>query len=82
MKSKLNVISHRVVELTPHLSYLRKIQKFVIGKKSTVGDRPAARRKEAGVLTWDRMPFAAKNMQTSEDCMAQNADVSFQNVDL
>jgi len=47
-----------------------KCSKFVVGKKSNVGDRPATRRKDAPI-SWDRMPFAAKTILTQEDVEEQ-----------
>ncbi|KLO06964.1 hypothetical protein SCHPADRAFT_1002012 [Schizopora paradoxa] len=47
-----------------------KCSKFVVGKKSNVGDRPATRRKEVPI-SWDRMPFAAKPILTQEDIEEQ-----------
>ncbi|KAL5501640.1 SCC2 [Sanghuangporus vaninii] len=49
-----------------------KCQKFVLGKKSTIGDRPAVRRRDIGI-SWERMPFAVKAIRTIEDVQAQRA---------
>ncbi|KAH8114301.1 hypothetical protein DFH11DRAFT_1508962 [Phellopilus nigrolimitatus] len=43
-----------------------KCQKFIMGKKSAVGDRVATRRKDTAI-SWERMPFAVKPILTSED---------------
>ncbi|KAI0823297.1 hypothetical protein BC628DRAFT_1504458 [Trametes gibbosa] len=48
-----------------------KCSKFVIGKKSAVGDR-AATRKHERPLSWERLPFATASMVTSEDAAAQS----------
>ncbi|KAI0770449.1 hypothetical protein C8Q74DRAFT_1202231 [Fomes fomentarius] len=49
-----------------------KCSKFVIGKKSAVGDRPATRKHERP-LAWDALPSATAPMVTSEDAAAQIA---------
>ena len=51
-----------------------KCAKFVIGKKSNVGDRPAVRKHERP-LAWDSLPFATAPMVTSEDAAAQTTRV-------
>ncbi|EJC97952.1 uncharacterized protein FOMMEDRAFT_114738 [Fomitiporia mediterranea MF3/22] len=66
-----------IMLLKAHLKVLyglseEKCQKFVLGKKSAVGDRPAARRKET-VISWDRMPYAVKPIRTHEDVELQKA---------
>ncbi|THH23071.1 hypothetical protein EUX98_g8109 [Antrodiella citrinella] len=43
-----------------------KCSKWVIGKKTAVGDRPATRRHERPI-TWDRLPFATRPILTDED---------------
>ncbi|KAF8889236.1 hypothetical protein CPB85DRAFT_1441418 [Mucidula mucida] len=47
-----------------------KCNKFVIGKKSAVGDK-AVVRKHQNAIAWDRLPFASRPMLTSEDADAQ-----------
>ncbi|KAL5482593.1 SCC2 [Sanghuangporus weigelae] len=49
-----------------------KCQKFVLGKKSAIGDRPAVRRRDIGI-SWERMPFAAKAIRKIADVQAQRA---------
>ncbi|RDX49866.1 hypothetical protein OH76DRAFT_1556053 [Lentinus brumalis] len=49
-----------------------KCSKFVVGKKSAVGDRPATRKHERPI-SWDSLPFATAQMVTSEDAAAQTA---------
>ena len=53
---------------------IRKCAKFIIGKKSAVGDRPATRKHERP-LSWDSLPFAIAPMVTSEDMDAQSRRV-------
>ena len=53
----------------------RKCAKFVIGKKSAVGDRPATRKHERP-LSWESLPFATVPVVTSEDAQAQCTRVS------
>ncbi|KAI5117240.1 hypothetical protein M0805_001558 [Coniferiporia weirii] len=47
-----------------------KCQKFVMGKKSAAGDRPATRRRD-GAISWERMPFAVKPILTADEVEAQ-----------
>jgi len=47
-----------------------KCSKWVPGKKSALGDKPATRRKEVP-LVWDRMPYAAQPIRTVEDATVQ-----------
>ncbi|KAI8994107.1 hypothetical protein BD414DRAFT_481445 [Trametes punicea] len=72
-----SVIVAMIMLLKTHLKTLygiseEKCSKFVIGKKSAVGDRPAVRKHERP-LSWDRLPFATAPMLTSEDAAAQSA---------
>ena len=53
----------------------RKCAKFVVGKKSAVGDRPATRKHERPI-SWDSLPFATAPMVTSQDAAAQTTRVS------
>ncbi|KAI0754694.1 hypothetical protein C8Q80DRAFT_1094239 [Daedaleopsis nitida] len=64
-----------IMLLKSHLKTLyglseEKCSKFVIGKKSAVGDRPASRKHERP-LSWDGLPFASAPVVTSEDAAAQ-----------
>ncbi|KAH9924608.1 uncharacterized protein BXZ73DRAFT_50340 [Epithele typhae] len=70
-----SVVVAVIMLLKTHLKVLyglseEKCAKFVIGKKSAVGDRPAVRKHERPIL-WDALPFATSPMVTSEDCAAQ-----------
>ncbi|CAL1713404.1 unnamed protein product [Somion occarium] len=47
-----------------------KCSKFVVGKKSAIGDRPATRRHERPI-SWERIPFATAHLQTSQDVEVQ-----------
>jgi cohesin loading factor subunit SCC2 len=47
-----------------------KCSKFVTGKKSAIGDKPAAKRHEKPI-SWDRLPFATTPLLTSEDLNVQ-----------
>ncbi|KAF7299415.1 Sister chromatid cohesion protein [Mycena indigotica] len=47
-----------------------KCSKFVMNKKSAVGDRPATP-KHRNAISWDRLPFATAPILTSDDCEAQ-----------
>ncbi|KAI1793228.1 hypothetical protein LXA43DRAFT_1124268 [Ganoderma leucocontextum] len=72
-----SVIVAMIMLLKTHLKTLyglseEKCAKFVIGKKSAVGDRPATRKHERP-LSWDSLPFATAPMVTSEDADAQSA---------
>ena len=68
--------AHSCACRTPMLTVpFRKCAKFVIGKKSAVGDRPATRKHERP-LSWDSLPFAAAPIVTSEDADVQSARVS------
>ncbi|KAI0366939.1 hypothetical protein BV20DRAFT_951369 [Pilatotrama ljubarskyi] len=71
-----SVIVAMIMLLKAHLKTLygiseEKCSKFVIGKKSAVGDRPATRKHERP-LSWERLPFATTPMLTSEDVTAQS----------
>lgn len=52
-----------------------KCQKFVLGKKSTVGDRPATRKRDVPI-SWERMPFIEKPLLSQEDTEEQKERVS------
>ncbi|KAI0643094.1 hypothetical protein C8Q79DRAFT_1002826 [Trametes meyenii] len=71
-----SVIVAMIMLLKAHLKALygiseEKCLKFVIGKKSAVGDRPATRKHERP-LSWERLPFASAPMLTSEDTAVQS----------
>ncbi|OSD02424.1 hypothetical protein PYCCODRAFT_1410918 [Trametes coccinea BRFM310] len=71
-----SVIIAMIMMLKLHLKTLygiseEKCAKFVIGKKTAVGDRPAVRKHERP-LSWERLPFATAPMLTSEDVAAQS----------
>lgn len=53
---------------------LSKCNKFSLGKKSAVGDRPAIKRNEKAI-SWDRLPFATAPLLTSEDVEVQKIRV-------
>ncbi len=55
-------------------SFFRKCNKFVIGKKSAMGDKPATRRYDTPI-TWDRLPYATTPLFTTEDLKNQKARV-------
>jgi hypothetical protein len=52
-----------------------KCMKFVPGKKSALGDKPAVRKHEHP-LTWERLPFATRPVLTAADAEAQKKTVS------
>ncbi|KAK7676367.1 hypothetical protein QCA50_020671 [Cerrena zonata] len=47
-----------------------KCSKFVLGKRSTIGDKPASRRHEKPI-SWERIPFAVTEVQTTQDVEVQ-----------
>jgi len=49
-----------------------KCNKFVLGKKSAIGDKPAVKRHDKPV-SWDRLPFATAQILTTEDVENQKA---------
>ncbi|EJF61054.1 hypothetical protein DICSQDRAFT_170603 [Dichomitus squalens LYAD-421 SS1] len=72
-----SVIVAMVMLLKAHLKTLyglseEKCAKFVVGKKSAVGDRPATRKHERP-LSWEPLPFATAPVVTSEDARDQCA---------
>ncbi|CCM06130.1 uncharacterized protein FIBRA_08379 [Fibroporia radiculosa] len=72
---RTSVVVAMIVLLKAHLKALygiseEKCAKWVVGKKSAVGDRPATRRNEQPI-SWDRLPFAAAPLLTSADLDAQ-----------
>jgi hypothetical protein len=54
---------------------LRKCSKWVLGKKSAFGDRPAVK-KSGNAVAWDRMSFATKPIVTESDIAVQKQQVS------
>ncbi|RXW23420.1 hypothetical protein EST38_g2453 [Candolleomyces aberdarensis] len=74
---RTSVIIAMVMLLKAHLKSLyslseEKCNKFVIGKKSAIGDKPAVKRHE-NPLSWDRLPYAATPIHTTHDAEAQRA---------
>lgn len=72
-----SVIIAMVMLLKLHLKTLYslsedKCNKFVLGKKSTIGDKPAVKRHEKPI-SWDRLPFASAPINTTEDIETQKA---------
>ncbi|RPD54662.1 hypothetical protein L226DRAFT_613702 [Lentinus tigrinus ALCF2SS1-7] len=72
-----SLIVAMIMLLKAHLKALygiseEKCSKFVVGKKSAVGDRPATRKHERPI-SWDGLPFATAPMVTSENATAQTA---------
>ncbi|GJE95924.1 sister chromatid cohesion protein-like protein [Phanerochaete sordida] len=70
-----SVIIAIIMMLKAHLKTLYgisedKCAKWVIGKKTAVGDRQAGRRHEKP-LTWDRLPYATSPILSSQDLTAQ-----------
>ncbi len=52
-----------------------KCTKWIPGKKSAIGDKPAVKRNEQPI-SWDRLPFATKPLETSADVDQQQNAVS------
>lgn len=59
------------IDLGPNCS---KCNKFVIGKKSAIGDKPAIKRHDKPI-SWDRLPFATNPLHTTHDAEVQKAKV-------
>jgi cohesin loading factor subunit SCC2 len=53
----------------------RKCSKFVSGKKTAIGDKPANKRHEKAIL-WERLPFATTPLLTTNDVHVQKTRVS------
>lgn len=51
-----------------------KCAKFVIGKKSAAGDKPAIKRNDKAI-SWDRLPYATMPILTTSDADQQKAHV-------
>lgn len=60
----------------PYLA-LSKCIKFVIGKKSAIGDKPATKRNDAPI-SWARLPFALAPLYTTQDAEEQRTTVCIQ----
>ncbi|KAJ7644375.1 hypothetical protein FB45DRAFT_897682 [Roridomyces roridus] len=74
---RASVIIGMVMLLKAHLKNLYslsedKCAKFVVGKKSAVGDKPATRKNDKGI-SWSRLPYATAPILTSQDADAQKA---------
>ncbi|KAJ3525731.1 hypothetical protein NMY22_g10453 [Coprinellus aureogranulatus] len=72
-----SVIVAMIMLLKAHLKALYslsedKCNKFVIGKKSAIGDKPTVKRHE-NPISWDRLPYAVNPIHTSHDAAAQKA---------
>ncbi|KAK1217276.1 Sister chromatid cohesion protein 2 [Marasmius sp. AFHP31] len=72
---RTSVIIAMVMLLKAHLKSVyglseEKCSKFVPGKKSAAGDKPASKRNDRPI-SWERLPFATKPILTTEDCEAQ-----------
>ena len=48
--------------------------KWVVGKKSALGDKAAVRRGVTGI-TWERLPYAVQPIHTREDMENQHRQV-------
>lgn len=69
------VIIGMIMVLKTHLKTLyslseEKCNKFVLGKKSMIGDKASVRRHQKGI-SWDRLPFATRPILTSSDADEQ-----------
>jgi hypothetical protein len=53
----------------------RKCLKFVPGKKTAIGDKPASKRTDYA-LTWERLPYAVRHILTTQDADVQKKTVS------
>ncbi|EIW81234.1 hypothetical protein CONPUDRAFT_165445 [Coniophora puteana RWD-64-598 SS2] len=65
-----SIIIGMVMILKTHLKHLyglseEKCSKFVIGKKSVIGDKPAVRRHQHAII-WDRLPFVTTAMSDTD----------------
>ncbi|PPR07277.1 hypothetical protein CVT26_012437 [Gymnopilus dilepis] len=74
---RTSVIIALVMLLKAHLKTLyslseEKCNKFVVGKKSALGDKPATKRHD-NPISWDRLPFATTPLHTTEDAEQQKA---------
>lgn len=55
--------------------FASKCSKFVTGKKSAAGDKPAVKRHEKPI-SWARLPFATVPVLTTDDMKVQKTRVS------
>ncbi|KAL0960842.1 hypothetical protein HGRIS_005858 [Hohenbuehelia grisea] len=74
---RTTVIVGIIMLLKAHLKTLYSISedksnKFVMGKKSAVGDRPAVRKHE-NPISWERLPYASTPLLTTQDMESQKA---------
>ncbi|RDB15317.1 Protein rad9 [Hypsizygus marmoreus] len=72
-----SVVIAMVMLLKAHLKTLYslsedKCNKFQLGKKSAIGDKPAAKKHDKP-MSWDRLPYATVPILTSEDVQGQKA---------
>ncbi|KAH7925870.1 hypothetical protein BV22DRAFT_1088167 [Leucogyrophana mollusca] len=70
-----SVVIGMIMLLKTHLKVLyglseEKCSKFVSGKKSAIGDKPAIKRHQ-NPITWDRLPFATVSITSIQDLQAQ-----------
>jgi cohesin loading factor subunit SCC2 len=84
--ARQSVICGMALLLRDHLKYVYAItdvrmEKYVVGKRSTYGDRSVLRRADAplalGLDDYVRMPFAVNDMVDEEDCCSQRDTVSY-----
>ncbi|KAG6888734.1 hypothetical protein C0995_006386 [Termitomyces sp. Mi166 len=73
-----SVIVAMVMLLKAHLKTLYslsedKCSKFSLGKKSAIGDKPAVKRHDGMVISWERLPFALNPILTTDDVENQKA---------
>ncbi|KAH7906512.1 hypothetical protein BJ138DRAFT_1071604 [Hygrophoropsis aurantiaca] len=74
---RTSVVVGLIMLLKAHLKMLyglseEKCSKFVIGKKSAIGDKPAVRRHQKPI-TWERLPFVLSPLSSAQDLEAQKA---------
>ncbi|EMD39745.1 hypothetical protein CERSUDRAFT_150412 [Gelatoporia subvermispora B] len=72
---RTSIIVAMIMLLKAHLKALYglsedKCSKWVVGKKSALGDKPATRRHERPI-SWERLPFANAPLITNQDCDVQ-----------
>ncbi|KAG6859589.1 radiation sensitive protein rad9, partial [Termitomyces sp. T159_Od127] len=73
-----SVIVAMVMLLKAHLKALYslsedKCSKFSLGKKSAIGDKPAMKRHDGMIISWERLPFALNPLLTTDDIENQKA---------
>lgn len=74
---RTSVIIAMVMLLKAHLKTLYslsedKCNKFVVGKKSAIGDKPVMKKHETPI-SWDRLPYAVNPIHTTHDAEVQKA---------